>query len=263
MSLVVVASAKSSPGATTLAELLVTLRPSPARCVLVDCDPAGGEWMLRPGVTAEPGLVTLAMAGRRDLEAGAVFGHLQTLAGMEVLIGPAAARQAASALEILGDRLGAHLRALDAVDVVADCGRLAQGSPARGVVAAADLVVVVARPTAPEMIHVASCVEQLQQDGLAVAVVLAAGQPGRRQLAYDPAEVAQALGAPVLGVVDHDPVAAARLWAHPGLAAGARRSRLVRSAQKVAAAVFAAGTLNASDLTLNAVVAEAEGVGSQ
>ncbi len=263
MSLVAIASTKSSPGVTTLAELLVTLRPSAARCVLVDCDPAGSEWLLRPGVAAEPGLVTLAMAGRRDLEADAVLEHLQTVAGMEVLIGPAAARQAASALEILGDRLGAHLRGLDPVDVVADCGRLAQGSPAWGIVAAADLVVVVARATAPEMIHVASWVEQLQQDGRAVSVVLAAGQPGRRQVTYDPAEVAQALGAPVLGVVDHDPVGAARLWAHPGSAAGPGRSRLVRSAQKVAAAVFAACAMSPSDLTPNAVVIEATEVGSR
>ena len=144
MSLVAVASAKFSPGVTTLAQLLVLRWPSQRRCILVDCDPSGSEWLLRPGVAAEPGLVTLAMAGRRELTAGAVFEHTQTLGepGLEVVVGPAAARQATSALEILGERLGAHLASLGDVDVVADCGRLrAEHFPAAVVHRAAAVVV--------------------------------------------------------------------------------------------------------------------------
>lgn len=240
MSLVAVASAKCSPGATTVAELLVTLRPPGPRCVLADCDPAGGEWLLRPGVAAEPGLVTLAMAGRRELAAGAALGHLQELGGgLEVLVAPAAARQAATALEILGARLGAHLRSLDDVDVVADCGRLAQRSPALDVVSAADLVVLVSRPTAAEMVHLAPWVEQFVGEGRAVGVVLVGGRSRRPHVIYQPAEVAEALGVVVLGVIDHDPVAVAQMWAQPGSALGATRSRLVRCGSAAAAAVFA------------------------
>ena len=215
------------------------LRPPGRRCLLVDCDPAGGEWLLRPGVAPEPGLATLAMAGRRELAAGAALAHLQDLGdGLEVLHAPAAARQAASALEILGDRLGPHLRALGDLDVVADCGRLAQRSPALGVVSAADLVVLVSRPTAAEMVHLAPWVEQLLSEGRAVGVVLVCLPARGPHVSYGPAEVADALGVAVLGVLDHDAGAAARLWAQPGSLAGLGPSRLLRSASPVAAAVF-------------------------
>lgn len=242
MRLIAVASAKSSPGASTGSELLVQRRPtSERRCLLLDCDPAGSEWLLRPGVKAEPSTVTLAMAGRRTLAPEAVLDEVQTVGdGMEVVVGPVAARQAASALEILGDRLGAHLRSLDDIDVVADCGRLAQRSPALGVVAAADLVVLVSRPTVAEVIHLAPWVEQLVSEGCQVGLVLVGGRRGRQLVAYEPEEIADALGVPVLGVMADDASAAARVFAQPGSLAGLWRSRLVRSVSVLAPAVFGA-----------------------
>ncbi len=241
MSVVAVASAKGSPGVSTIAELMVGLWPPGTHGVLVDCDPAGGEWLLRPGVASEPNLVTLAMAGRRELVPGAALSHVQVVgSGLDVLVAPAAARQAASALEILGDRLGAHLRALVGVDVIVDCGRLAQRSPALGVVASADLIVLVSRATVSEMVHLAPWVEQLLQEGRRVGVVLVGGQWRHQNVVYQPAEVAEALGVPVFGTIDHDPTAVARLWAQPGSLAGLSRSRLVRSARATTAAVFAA-----------------------
>lgn len=242
MRLIAVASAKSSPGASTTSELLVQRRPSlDRRCLLLDCDPAGGEWLLRPGVQAEPSTVTLAMAGRRDLAPDALLEEVQTVGdGMEVVVGPVAARQATSALEILGDRLGPHLRSLDDVDVVADCGRLAPRSPALGVVMAADLVVLVSRPTVGEVIHLAPWVEQLVSDGCKVGLVLIGGRRGRQLVAYEPAEIGDALGVPVLGVMADDASAAARVFAQPGSLAGLWRNRLVRSASALAASVFEA-----------------------
>jgi len=241
VSLIAVASSKSSPGATMLAELLVQARPRDQRCVLVDCDPAGGEWLLRPGVASEPGMVTLAMAGRRELSPGAVCDVVQRLGdGLEVVVGPVAARQAASALEILGERLGAHLGSLDDIDVVADCGRLAQRSPALGVVAAADVVVMVARPTVGEVIHLAPWVDQFLSDGRRVGIVLLGARRRRPVVAYQPSEIAEALGAPVLGVMADDPAAAARIFAHPGSLAGVGRSALVRSVAALAPGVFGA-----------------------
>lgn len=243
MTIIAVASAKGSPGASTFTELLVGLWPAAAHPVLVDCDPAGGEWLLRPGVAAEPGLVTLAMAGRRELASGAALSHVQlvgTTPGLDILVAPAAARQSASALEILGDRLGTHLRSLDDVDVIIDCGRLAQRSPALATVSAADLVVLVSRPTVSEMVHLAPWVEQLVGEGRQVGVVLVGGQWRHSQVIYQPAEVAEALGVPVFGSIDHDPAALGRLWSQPGSLAGLGRSRLVRSAQLTVSAVSAA-----------------------
>ncbi|MFP5376556.1 MAG: chromosome partitioning protein [Acidimicrobiia bacterium] len=236
MTVVAFASAKFSPGVSTLAELVALTRPGEHSCLLVDCDPAGSEWVVRPGVAAEPGLVTLAMAGRRELAAGTALEHAQTVGALRVVVAPASARQAASALDIVGDRLGAHLAALEGLDVVVDCGRLDTRSPAVAVARAADLVVLVARPAVSDLVHVAPWVELLGAHSLAVALV-GTGR-GRQQVAYSPAEIADALGVPVLGVVADDPKAAARLFAGPGSLAPVARSRLARSAADVAANAF-------------------------
>lgn len=238
MSLIAVASAKFSPGASTFAELLTLLRPEGRAAVLVDCDPAGGEWLLRPGVRAEPGLVTLAMAGRPELVPHAALAHAQSVGEhLDVVVAPAAARQAASALDILAERMGTHLAGLDDVDVVADCGRLATSSPALGVVAAADLVVLVSRPTVVAMVHLAPWVEQLASDGRPVGVVLVERHQ-RQTLVYGPDEVAEALGVPVFGTVADDPGGASRLFAQPGSLHGLWRTHLVRSARPVVEAVW-------------------------
>ena len=239
MSLIAVASAKSSPGASVVAELAVLLGPGGGERLLVDCDPAGSEWLLRPGVRADPGLVTLAMAGRRELAASAAAVHAQSVGqGLDIVVGPAAARQASSALEILGDRLGAHLAGLQGFDVVADCGRLAPASPALGVVRAADLVVLVSRPAVGEMVHLAPWVEQLVSEGRPVGVVLVDRGRRFREVAYQAAEVADALGVTVFGTVADDGAAAARLFDQPGSLAGLSRTRLVQSAAAVVSAVW-------------------------
>jgi len=237
VSLIAVASAKFSPGVTTLTQLLVLRRPSERRCLLVDCDPAGSEWPLRPGVVPEPSLVTLAMAGRRELAAGAVLEHTQTVGedGLELLVAPAAARRATSALDILGERLGPHLASLPDVDVVVDCGRLDQRSPVLGLLSTAHLVVLVGRRAVTDMVHLAPWVEQLGGDRL--ALVLVGG--GRRGLVgYEPQEIADGLDVPVLGLLADDASAAARLFAQPGSLVGLWRTRLVRSASELAASAF-------------------------
>lgn len=239
MSVIAVAAAKSSPGVSTVAELLVQLGDVGARRVLVDCDPAGGDWLLRPGVAHEPGLASLAMASRRGLGPGEVLDHMQRLGdGLEVVVAPAAARQATSALEMVGEVLVDHLRSAG-LDAVVDCGTLSPASPALPVVRAADLVVMVSRPTAAAVIHLAPWVEQLSADGVVVGVVLVRHGCRRAEAAYGPAEVAAAMGVEVLGTVDDDPDAAARLYADPGHLGRLARSRLVRSMMPVAAAAHA------------------------
>ncbi len=239
MTVIAVASAKFSPGVTTTAELLVALRPPGRRCVLVDCDPAGGEWLLRPGVAAEPGLVTLAMAGRRDLEPGALWEHVQVVGdGLEVVMAPAASRQAASALEIVAERLGAQLRSLGDSEAVLDCGRLSPTSPAMPLLRAADQVLVVSRSNVAEIVHLAPCIEQLEADGYPVGVVLVDARRGCPDASYRSAEVAEALGVDVVGVLPDDAGTAGRLFAQPGSTAGLVRSRLVRAAAALAARVL-------------------------
>ena len=241
MSVVAVAAVKSSPGASTLCELVVQLRPATSRrCVLADCDPFGGDWLLRPGVAPEPGLVSLAAAGRHGLEHGELLRHLQRLGeGLEVMVAPAAARQASGALGLVAECLAVHLRALEGMDAVVDCGCLLPASPALPLVRGAELVVLVSRPTARAMVHVAPWVDQLAGEGLPTVVVLGTGPRSAHEPDYRPEEVAEALGVDVLGPLAHDPSAAARLFQEPGNLGSLRGSALVNSATTVAEAVFA------------------------
>jgi hypothetical protein len=166
--------------------------------------------------------------------------HLQRFGdGLEVLVGPAAGRQAWGALELLGDRLAAHLHQLEAVDAVVDCGGLSPASPALPVVRGADLVVLVSRPTARAVVHLAPWVEQLMGEGVAVVAALVEGPGTRHEPSYRPDEVADALGVEVVGPLVHDPSTAARLGGDPGRLGRIKDSPLVRSATPVAEAVFA------------------------
>ena len=246
MTVVAVASAKSR-GVTTAAELLVLLRPTGRRCVLVDADPAGGDWLLRPGVAPEPGLVSLAMAGRRRLGEGELFGHVQVVGGLELVAGPAAAHQASTALQMIGDRLVAQLRTLAdrrqdgsaaPVDAVVDCGRLTPGSPALGAAAQADLTVLVSPATATAVVHLAPLVELVRAGGGSPVVLLFGGDS--RGPRYEAGEVAAGVQAEVLGTMADDPGAAGRLTGQPGRLDGLGRSRLARSMTPVAARAWAA-----------------------
>ena len=240
MTVVAVASAKGR-GVTSVAELLVLLRPTGRRCVLIDADPAGGDWLLRPGVAPEPGLVSLAMAGRRRLESRELFNHVQVVGHMELVVGPAASHQASAAVEMIAARLVAHLRLLThepdgwegRVDSVIDCGRLTSGSPALPLALQADLVVLVSPGTAAALVHLAPLVELVRSQGGRPAVVLQGGDA--RSARYGPAEVAAGVGAEVLGVMADDPGAAGRLVDQPGRVDGLGRSRLLRSMTQVTA----------------------------
>lgn len=241
MTVIAVASAKGR-GVTTVAELLVQLRTTGRRCVLIDADPAGGDWLLRPGVTPEPGLLSLAIAGRRRLENGELFSHVQVVGSVELVVGPAPAHQASWAVETTGDRLVAHLRALvddreggwaGPVDSVIDCGRLAPGSPALPLALQADLLVLVSPATAAGLVHLAPLVAVVREAGRQPAVVLHGGASGEAR--YDGGEVAAGVGAEVLGAMAEDPGAAGRLAAQPGRVDGLGRSRLVRSMAEVSA----------------------------
>lgn len=244
MTVIAVASAKSR-GVTTAAELLVLLRPTGRRCLLVDADPAGGEWLLRPGVEAEPGFVSLAHAGRRRLERQEVLGHVQVVGALELVAGPAAAEVASGALEGLGGRLVGHLRTVTEevegawgtpVDSVVDCGRLTPGSPALAVARGADVVVVVTAPTAAALVHTAPWVKWLWDEGGVPAVLLHAG--GARGPRYEADEVASGVGAEVLGTMADDVGGAGRLFDNPGRVDGLGRT-LLRSMGPVAARAWA------------------------
>ena len=240
MAYVAFASAKASPGVTTTVAALVATWPRDRDLVVAELDPAGGDLGVRFDLATEPGLVTLAAAGRRQLDRSTFVGHTQPLpfadrpgadgdaegAVRRVLVGPVAADQAGAALAALRGGLPGVLSSLGA-DVLVDCGRLDPGSAAHDVVTEADLLVVVARPVVAEVHHLAARLSGLRPKALSLLLI------GDRP--YSVAEVADAVGANPLGTLPVDDRAAAALTV--GRSNGARilrRSRLLRDARAVA-----------------------------
>lgn len=221
MSVVWVASAHGSPGATTLAVALAGLWPSDHRFLLVEVDPWGGMLAARLGLRDDPGLMSLLSAGRRGLNREIVWAHTQELtAGIPVLVGPSAADSARRVTERLMQGL-VDWAEDESVDLVMDCGRAAV--PAAGSVVTPDHMLVVVRPTVDQLRPAVSMVAALIAAGVRAELVLVGDRP------YHPEEVEFTFGVPVAGVVADDPQAAAALsggaW-HGGVGS----SRLVRSA---------------------------------
>ena len=234
MSLVALGSVKGSPGVTTAAVALGAAWPAHRQVIVAELDPAGGDLAARFGLAAEPGLVSLATAARREAAPGLLERHCQALpGGLPVLAGPLAAEQAASAVELLSTGLLPALAAGTETDVLADCGRLDPGSPALPFALHADLVLLLARPVPAELGHLAARVAALSPACRALAVVLAGTGP------YPPAEVARSLGVRVAGVLPHDQRGAAALCGAPARPGALRRAPLLRAARNLAEAASA------------------------
>ena len=234
MAIIAFASAKASPGVTTSVAALAATWPAARDLVVAELDPAGGDLVVRLDLATEPGLVTLAAAGRRELGPGTLTAHTQPFpvtiepeaAARRVLVGPVSADQASASLAALRGVLApslAHLRA----DVLVDCGRLDPGSGAHDIVLGADLLVLVARPVVAEVHHLAARVAGLNP--ASVALLLVGDRP------YPVSEVATTVGITPLGTLPLDGRAAAAFGGgHPAAVRQLRRSQLLRDARAMA-----------------------------
>ena len=235
------ASVKASPGVTTLLQALALSWPGDRAVLVVEADPAGGDLAARLELPAVPGLVSLAAAGRRGLSGAVVLEHAQDVSERAgLLVGPPSSRQARAALDLLGERLVSAMDDVAGMDILIDCGRLDAASSAAALARAAELVVLVARPTVAEVAHLAPRVEEMRGDGCRVVLVLVGEPgPGSRHL-YPADEVAASVGVPVLATVADDPRTAAVLAGHRRGERVLARSELLRSARQLAASLIAA-----------------------
>jgi hypothetical protein len=231
VAIIAFASAKASPGVTTSVAALAATWPAERGLVVAELDPAGGDLVVRLDLAVEPGLVTLAAAGRRELGPDTLMAHTQAFpavvevetAARQVLVGPVSADQASASLAALRGALAPSLAQLGA-DVLVDCGRLDPGSAAHDVVLAADLVVLVARPVVAEVHHLAARVPAV--NAASVALVLVGDRP------YPVSEVAATVGLTPLGTLPLDARAAAAFGGGlPAAVRHLRRSQLLRDAR--------------------------------
>lgn len=220
--MLVLCSAGSSPGVSTLALLLAAASPKPE--VVIEADPDGGCLGARLDLPDEPGLVTLAAAARRGVHSELLAEHAQPVtATASVIVSPPSAHAVTSVLSTSVEVLCAALRSASTARVLVDCGRLSPGSVAWPLATFSDLVVVVARPRLDEARRLASRVAELRTADVPVGLVVVGEWP------YLPTEVADVAGAELLGVIADDARSAAMLNGTPGHDRVLRRSGLWRS----------------------------------
>jgi MinD-like ATPase involved in chromosome partitioning or flagellar assembly len=200
-------SAKGSPGVTTSA-LAFTLA-WPGRCLLAECDPAGGDVLagyLRGSLAAQRGLTQVAVAELRGRLADEFDRQLVDLhpPHRQRLLLPGVRDPAQSAtVAPVWAAIADHLRQLDSSGaVVADCGRLSSPQLGWPVLQAADRVLLVVRGTLPSVFHAVPAVPLLHRelaeraDRLALLVVEAGPYPAR--------EVAERLQVPLAASLPTD-----------------------------------------------------------
>jgi hypothetical protein len=231
MAVVALGSLRSC-GVTTAALALATSWPTGRRVLLVEVDPAGGTLAASLGLPPEPGLVSLAAATRRPLEASTdpsvVIEHAQTLTdNTSILVAPPSGEQARQTSALLEPLLGG-LEKLE-IDVLLDCGRLDRASPAASLFAAAALPVLLIRAQLADLHTAASSLDCLAGGERAVLVLIG-------DAAYPPSEVAAALGRETLGTIPDDRGGATRIssdrW-HSRVA----RTPLLRNAASLASVI--------------------------
>jgi len=226
MSVIALASAKGAPGVTTATLALAGVWSG--RVAVVECDPFGGTIAARFGLPPAPGLLSLASHARHQMRPDLLWSHLQRLppGGVPVLLGVQTFEQA-MALGRVWTLLPQALAGLG-VDVLADCGRLLPNVPAEAVPQAADLVLLVARPTVEEIAHLEQRLATLEEAGRTTGLVLVGEAPYDRRTVADRL-TADGLRTPVLGVLADDPEAASVLCGRPSRRRAAARTQLARS----------------------------------
>ncbi|SHN42712.1 hypothetical protein [Cryptosporangium aurantiacum] len=218
MALVVLASAKGSPGVTT-AGLAFTFAWA-TRTVLAECDPAGGSVLagyLQGQVDAGRGLMPLAVAdlrhsGANDRLESEFWAQLVDLAppDRQRLLLPGLTDPAQSGtLAPLWNRFAGFFAQLEfgdpGYDVVVDCGRLAAPATPWPLLWAADAVLLVVRPTLPSVSAAVPTLGAIRaQLSERTASLSSLGLLLVGEGPYSAAEVSGQLGAPVVAALPDD-----------------------------------------------------------
>ena len=228
MTTVAVIAGTGSPGATTTAAVLAAAAVAQGgRPLLVEFDPSGGTLAFDAQVALDPGLLSLAAAARRVLDPSLIEAHSQTLPnGVSVLLAPTSPLRARSAIASLAPGLSALLPQHPG-PVIIDCGRWDGDDGVAPVLAAADAVLVVLRPTVAGTEHVRTRLPGLVQHNACVRVVCIGEDP------YPPSEVAAALGVAPEPALAYDARAAQLVRSGGPLDRWLRRTALVRSARRL------------------------------
>lgn len=240
MSLFLFGAAKGSPGSTTTVLALGASWPAHREPLIVEADPSGGDIVTRlaslegdtSGLRDTPSTVQLAARGRGGLSFNALIEHAQRLPGtgeVRAVVAPASAFAASTALtELVAAGLYEQFISAASYDVLVDVGRIDPGSPALDLVRSARRVVLVCRPTLESVAHTRDLVSALAGLGARSSVIVIGDRP------YAPRDVAEAVGAELVGELPNDATGAAALAGEARNPKVVARTRLIRTARVIA-----------------------------
>jgi hypothetical protein len=232
VALIVLAADKGAPGVTTAATALGAVWPRPV--LLAECDPSGGDLAYRlPGadgvLNPGRGLLSLGAVARRGLHPEQIYEHTQRLVGgLDVLAGLTNGEQAAGLTWMWGP-LGRALAQLPHADVLADCGRLGTHPEMNELIAEADQVILLTRPS---LDHVAHLRERLTLLRRQVGLVVIADPRAYRSSIDEVRRIVSGWDIAFVGGLAYDPKGAELLrgrWA-----GRLDRSLLIRTARELA-----------------------------
>lgn len=225
MAIIVLASAKGSPGVTTTALALATQWPiaTGRRALVFDADESGGDTaagILRGAVPPGAGVLPLATARNKDLQEAVASASVSLVRGEEVRLVPGIPdADRSGALPIAWDVLASGLNQRAALasatpddcipparacDVFVDAGRISTAAASKPWFISANLTLLVLLPTLPAV----RAAERLLTGWPGTRIPLRAvvvDQPSP----YTPRQTADALRLPLLGAVAHEPTRAA------------------------------------------------------
>lgn len=247
--IVAVGSDKGSPGATTLAIALGLVWPGDR--LMCELDPRGADLPFRlmggngQHMAAVPSVATLAVDARPGAAMPQLARYTQsTVLGVPVIRGEVSTRAAS--------KVAPHLPAIAGVaaawpgTVISDVGSLQPSNPALVVAKAAAIVLLVMRASPEGLGHLRDRIEELSgyvgdpsRDWTSLGVVLVASSREERAAVHRTRALLDSIGspAPVVGVFQHDPAAAAELWSGP-LSKRIAKGPLVRSAERLVESVW-------------------------
>lgn len=217
-------------GLTTALQALSLVWPRrDVRRVLAELNPQGGDLAVRYGLLDPPNLATAASGDKSQMTAGNLPRYFQSVGDVSLLLAPASAEQTQASLGRGWAAVTAELAAMVDADVLVDAGTLV--TPALGnaeVLAAADLGLIVVRPTLDAVVHLLARLPAIPvpRGGLVVLVV------GEGPVTAP--QIEQESGLAVVGELPWDREGAAMLMAGSWTERALRHSRLLRWSLNVA-----------------------------
>ncbi len=206
MTIVAVAGTKGALGATTLCMALARVWSRTSTVLVIEADPDGGVLAARLGFGQEPGLGTLAAAGRHELSDPLIQDHTQSADDLSFVVAPSSPSHVRAALLSASRRIGDALATAPGVTALVDLGRLDSESPALALAQASQAVLFLAAPSLEGADALAVRLLELEDLRQRCHLITVGEGP------YEGAELSRVLAIPHVGHVPKDPAGAQAVW---------------------------------------------------